>query len=261
MAEPIIEYYLPFEIPEENVDNILRTWLGTRSLAPGDLVEASQITSIVNNYIPVYLYTAAATGVYNGTKSVSYMDTETYTEYDSVSKSTVTRTRSVTRYRTVPVAGTIYLNFENEMVYGIQHTQFMKLNAIRPYDFVNLQQLQKGLPGNFIPFAIQETEGYQLFVEQVRTILINDAIMREGGSANIFMDIPVLQVSNMVRAFIPVWEGAYKYKELEYPFVVNGRNGNIDSEYSKSAAKQALLYLLIIGGCIALLVFLGIIQI
>ncbi|MDH5404164.1 MAG: hypothetical protein OEY49_16825, partial [Candidatus Heimdallarchaeota archaeon] len=151
-----------------------------------------------------------------------------------------TRNNDEIQYHTNPVSGKVAVTFDKEMILAIQHTLTPMLLNILQFDWENMKQLSEGEIGNFIQYTLNDHDVLQYFTNLVFDKLYEKATEKEGSNSKLDLHKPLHKVKEIIRVYVPIWEGTYTYKNKEYPFLINGESGMIEGEYKMSLLQNLL---------------------
>jgi DNA-directed RNA polymerase subunit RPC12/RpoP len=247
---------LPFSVPKPSAIQQLRSWLSSRWFAPDDLKKVANPERLEGMYLPFWTYDARTETRYTGLRGEHYWVQESYTEM--VNGRPERRTRNVRKTRWYPAAGTVRDAFDDLLVPASRSIAQKRLDDLEPW---GLEQVQ---PYNASYLAGFKAQRYQLSLEDafaeaqermkptIRATICSDI----GGDEQQIHSMNVnIYDTTFKHLLLPVWLGAYRFKEKVYQVAVNARTGEVSGERPYSAAKIALLVIAIILAVIVLSVF------
>jgi ribosomal protein S27E len=244
-ADPLIapDAVLPARIAKQQAQSQVREWLQTRWFAPGALKRLARQEAIHGVYLPFWSYDADTTSRYTGQRGEHYWETETYQETDSEGR-TVTRTRQVMRTAWYPAAGVVARRFEDVLVPASRSVNENKLNALEPWDLPALRPYQPAYLAGFKAqrYQLELPEAFEKAGQEMRGPIEQDVKRDIGGDEQSIEGIQTEYANTMFRhLLLPVWIGAYRFRNRVYQVAVNASTGEVQGERPYSAAKIAFL--------------------
>ena len=249
-ADPLIapDGVLPARIPKAQAQTRVREWLAARWFAPNALKRMAQQEGIAGVYIPYWDWAADTDSSYTGERGEHYWETEYYTETDSQGRS-VQRERQVQRTRWYPASGRVAHSFDNVLVAATHSVNETRLNALEPWDLEKLCGYEPAYLAGFRAqrYQVELPDGFEK-AKQVMAKVIDQQIRGDIGGDEQRVDSVDTTTTNAKfrHLLLPVWIGAYRFKEKVYQVVVNARTGDVEGERPWSAAKVSLLVAAII---------------
>jgi len=234
---------LPFVVDLKGMRDRYRQWIGSRFWAPNDLKKrALQKNEVKGIYVPFWTYDAFTTTDYQGMRGEDYYETETYRDSNGN-----TQTRSVRKTHWYPASGRVEVPFDDVLVIGTTHLppkyadnmKTWRLDQIRPYDASYLS----GFHG--LRYDINLEQGYSMAQRKMEPI-IDQAIRYDIGGDRQQITWKNTEYFNLTfkHVLLPIWSGAYRYKNRVWHFFVNGQTGEVQGEAPISPWKVALAVLL-----------------
>lgn len=248
---------LPFAVPKSNAVQSLRSWLTSRWFAPNDLKKVANPDRLEGVYLPFWTYDAAAHTAYTGMRGEHYWVQETYTEV--VNGRPQQRVRNVRKTRWYPAAGEVDNRFDDILIPASKAIDSRRLDDLDPWG------LNKVEPYNASYLAGFKAQRYQVDLDeglgaaqQKMEPAIRGSIRDDIGGDEQQIHSMNIRLSRVTfkHLLLPVWLGAYRYKEKLFQIAVNARTGEVSGERPYSAAKIAALVLFILLA-IAVLAILG----
>lgn len=254
-ADPILAPagVLPFCITQIQAGTGLREWLHSRWFAPNALKQFARPEAIHGVYLPFWTYDTNTTSYYTGERGEYYYTTETYYERDSKGNQ-VARTRQVRHTRWHPAAGTVARWFDDVLVPASKSLQQNRLEALEPWDLVDLKPYDPAFLSGFKAqrYQVDLAQGFER-VKQVAAGVIRDDVRKDIGGDEQRIQHVTTHYSGITfkHLLLPVYAGAYRFNQKLFQIVVNGRTGEIQGERPYSFWKiamlvMALLFLLLI---------------
>lgn len=245
---------LPFQINARTARDSYRKWIGSRFWAPNDLKKrAEQESTLHAMYVPYWTYDSFTVCPYTGMRGIDYQETETYYENGQA------RTRTVTKTRWYPAAGTVEVAFDDVLVMATetlprqytQHMQSWDLSAVAEYQTSYLSGFQA------MRYDIDLVKGFGIAEGQMRPRIESEIRRDIGGDRQ---QITGYQINHYNVTFkhllLPIYSGAYRYKGKIWRFFVNGQTGNVAGEAPVSFWKvliAVILGLILVGGIVYLM--------
>jgi transcription elongation factor Elf1 len=250
-ADPVLapEGVLPFRVTQEAAADSVRGWLASRWFAPNALKKFAAQEGIGGVYIPFWTYDAYTASRYTGERGEHYYTTETYTERDAQGNS-VTRTRKVQHTRWHPASGTVERWFDDILVPATKSLPPARLTALEPWDLGELTAYEPAYLSGYKAqrYQVDLAEGFELAKMAAAPVIESDVRRDIGGDEQ-----RVSQVSTNYSAvtfkhlLLPVYVGAYRFRDKVYQVVVNGRTGEVQGERPYSFWKIFLFVLALVA--------------
>lgn len=240
---------LPFKLNRKEAQEAYLGWLAKRWLAPNDLkTYARDRGGLAGMYIPFWTYDCNTMTWYQGERGIWVYRTETYTDSDGN-----TQTREVRETIWYPASGTVYNTFDDVLVPASNSVPEKHAMALKTWDLPELVPFQEAYLSGF------QTERYRTGLEQgfdVAKGLMESTIISTiradigGDEQRIWNKASEYNNITFKHVLLPLWLGAYKYRDRTFSFIVNARNGEVQGDAPISFWKVlglVVLGLLIIG--------------
>jgi ribosomal protein S27E len=256
-ADPLVapEGILPFAISQAQSSNAVKEWISSRWFAPNALKRLASQESVDGVYLPFWTYDAYTTSHYRGERGEHYYETEHYTERDAQGN-TVTRTRQVQKTRWYSASGTVSRWMDDVLVPATTSVSRTRLASLEPWDLASLKPYEPiFLPG----FKAQR---YQIDLpagfEEAKTIIapfIREDVKEDigGDEQRIHEIVTSYSAVTFKHLLLPVFIGAYRFRERVYQVLVNARTGEVQGDRPYSFWKIFFLVwflLALIGGLV-----------
>ena len=256
-ADPLVapEGILPFAISQAQSSNAVKEWISSRWFAPNALKRLASQESVDGVYLPFWTYDAYTTSHYRGERGEHYYETEHYTERDAQGN-TVTRTRQVQKTRWYSASGTVSRWMDDVLVPATTSVSRTRLASLEPWDLASLKPYEPiFLPG----FKAQR---YQVDLpagfEEAKTIIapfIREDVKEDigGDEQRIHEIVTSYSAVTFKHLLLPVFIGAYRFRERVYQVLVNARTGEVQGDRPYSFWKIFFLVwflLALIGGLV-----------
>lgn len=246
---------LPFAIKAKECREIYQKWIGSRWLAPTALKNYARSEGRIDGmYIPYWTYDCATTSWYTGMRGDYYYVTETYTEDGE------TKTRQVRHTRWTPASGTVWRDFDDVLVNGSTRLPEKHARRLQNWDLPNLVAFQDDFLSGF------RTERYHVGLEEgfgtaqgIMTDVIRGDVRSDIGGDEQQISSLDTQWDKITfkHILVPIWIGAYKFKDKSYGFMINGRTGEISGDAPISPWKVALIVLAVLAVIVVIVLVSG----
>jgi DNA-directed RNA polymerase subunit RPC12/RpoP len=241
---------LPFKFKLEEARRAYEGWLAKCWLAPNDLKRFARETGgLQGMYIPYWTYDANTTTWYDGMRGVAYYRTETYTDSDGNQQ-----TREVREIQWYPCSGTVFDQFDDVLVNATDAVPTKHAQALHNWDLPDLVGYQDEYLSGFrtVRYKVGLEQGFEV-AKQIMEPTIDRSIRSDIGGDEQQITSKKTQYDNITfkHILLPVWMGAYKFRDKTYSFLVNARTGEVKGDAPISFWKVlglVLLGLIIIGG-------------
>lgn len=250
-ADPMVapEAVLPFAFPPDRASSEIKQWLASRWFAPNALKKLARPEAIGGVYLPFWTYDAETVSAYRGERGDHYYVTEHYQETDSQGR-TVTKSRQVRHTRWSPASGHVSRDFDDVLVPATQNLARNYLNALEPWDLGALVPYDPAYLSGFKAqrYQVQLPEGFEIAKTIMAGVIESDVRHDIGGDEqrvhNVDTDYPNVTFKHLL---LPVFLGAYRFKEKSYQVMVNARTGEVTGDRPYSAVKIVLFILMIVA--------------
>jgi ribosomal protein S27E len=252
-ADPLVapDGLLPFKVPKDQAQTQVRAWLQSRWFAPSALKRLAHQEGIAGLYLPFWAYDADTVSNYTGQRGENYTETETYTDSDGK-----TDTREVTRTRWWPTAGQVARSFQDVLIAASRSVPERELNRLAPWDLESLSPYEPAYLAGFKAqrYQLELPEGFEEAKSVMAKVIDRDVRRDIGGDEQIVDSVQTAYSNTGFRhLLLPVWMGAYRFRNKPYQVVVNARSGEVQGERPYSAWKIASLVFGII--CLIVIIY------
>ena len=258
-ADPLVapEGVLPFRLGQGEAADSIRRWLGSLWFAPSALKRLASQEGVGGVYIPFWTYDAYTVSHYTGERGEYYYTTESYTETDPQGRS-VTKTRQVRHTRWHPASGTVSRWFDDLLVPATRSLPPQKLAALEPWDLSELKSYEPAYLSGYKAqrYQVDLREGFEAARQAAAPVIEQDVRRRIGGDeqrvSNVSTNYSAITFKHLL---LPVYVGAYRFRERVFQVVVNGRTGEVQGErpYSFWKIFFFVLALVVLAAVVALL--------
>ena len=240
-ADPLVapDGLLPFKVPKDQAQTQVRAWLQSRWFAPGALKRLARQEGIAGLYLPFWSYDADTVSRYTGQRGENYTETETYTDSDGN-----TQTREVTRTTWWPTAGQVSRGFRDVLIAASRSVPEKKLNGLAPWDLESLSPYEPAYLAGFKAqrYQVELPDGFEDAKSVMARVIDRDVRQDIGGDEQRVDSVETAYSNTGFRhLLLPVWMGAYRFRNKPYQVVINARTGEVQGERPYSAWKIAFL--------------------
>lgn len=260
-ADPILapEGVLPFRVAADAATEGIRRWLAGLWFAPGALKRLAAHEGVGGVYLPFWTFDAHAATRYTGQRGVYYYTTEHYTERDARGH-TVTRTRQVRHTRWHPAAGTVARWFDDLLIPATRSLSPARLKALEPWDLATLVRYEPAYLAGYKAqrYQVELAEGFELAKRLAAPVIEADVRGDIGGDEQLITELQThYSAVTFKHLLLPVYVGAYRFRDRVFQVVINGRTGEVQGERPYSFWKIFFLVLVIIVVVITLALIFG----
>jgi len=245
-------FVVGFVIVQERAQELVRQWLGTRSIFAHSGLKKARLEKTRGIYLPGYLYGAVAHSDYSANIGENYTVTETYT--DSQGK-TRTRTRTETEWR--HLGGHISQYVSDRVVTASRGLPNDELEAVEPFDLRAIRRYSPAMISGWM------TEEPSLPREQCMQMAHQESLDYIGRSLAAFMpgdkhsDLRYqtqLENEHVELVLLPLWVFSARYHPEKPPVrvVVNGQTGTVGGKIPYSWIKITVAVVVAIAAIVAI---------
>lgn len=241
---------LPFKLTIQDARAAYQKWISSRWLAPNALKNfAREEGRLQGIYVPYWTYDCNTTTTYVGERGVHYYRTETYTDSDGN-----TQTREVMETMWYPAAGVVFDQFDDLLVPASNSVPEQHARRMQNWDLPDLVGYQEAYLSGYKTERYRKglEEGFEDAKQMMQGTIDNSIRWDIGGDEQrIFSKATQYDSITFKHILLPIYLGAYKFRDKAYSYLVNARNGEIHGDAPISVWKVlglVLLGLLIIGG-------------
>ncbi len=220
---------LPFQLTQKEALLRFKKWVKGLWWAPNDLQKASLDPQFTKGlYLPYWTFDAQLYGQYSGSRGDYYYVNESYRDANGN-----TRTKRVRKTRWTPVAGNISGFVDDTLINASkQHTGRIP-RGISQWNLEKLQPFESGFLAGFVTekYTIPLNQGHLEAQDEMRNIATVWARRDIGGDEQRVNQLNInLEDETFKHILLPVYISAYRYKNKDYSFFVNGENGSISGK-------------------------------
>ena len=260
-ADPVVapEGVLPFRVAPDDATASIRRWLAGLWFAPNALKRLASDEGVGGVYLPFWTYDAHTTSRYRGERGEHYYTTEHYTERDSQGN-TVTRTRQVRHTRWHTASGTVARWFDDLLVPATRSLPPARLKALEPWDTAELTRYEPAYLAGYKAqrYQVELAEGFEEAKRMAAPSIEQDVRQDIGGDEQRVSNISThYSAVTFKHLLLPVYVGAYRFRERVFQVVVNGRTGEVQGERPYSFWKIFLFALFLVTILVTLVLVFG----
>ena len=249
---------LPFQIDQEKAHQTFKKWVNSLWFAPNNLKKAALDPQNTKGlYLPYWTFDAQLYADYTGQRGDYYYVSVPYTT--TINGKTVRRTRQERRTRWSHAQGSIKGFVDDTLIKAShQRSGTIPINIAR-WNLTLLQPFDNSYLSGFITekYTISLDKGHLKSNKEAHLIAERWARRDIGGDTQTISSIDLsLTEETFKHILLPVYVSAYKFKEKQYNFFVNGQNGNISGQRPYSFWKIFFLVVFILL-IIATIIFLA----
>lgn len=259
-ASPTLEPegLIPFKIDQKQARQQVHDWIKSRWFAPNTLKQLAQQEKLRGVYLPFWTYDAQTHSTYQGEQGEYYYTTETYTETNAQGE-TETKTREVRHTRWHSVSGEVSHFFDDVLVPGTQSIEEHRLAFLAPWELK--ESLCAYNPSYLAGFEAQRSqvpmeEGLKVAKNLMSGEISGHVRWDIGGDEQRIHSISTTYSQiTFKHLLLPVWIGAYRYRNKSYQVMVNALTGTIHGDRPYSVWKivaAIVITLTILLGIVAL---------
>src|SRR3954452_119527 len=252
---PQPEALLPFNVPDTQVQQIYRTWLGTGFFPPRDLTQLATNHKMRAVYLPVWECNGRAYSEWTATAGYDYQRQEQYQEEENGQQ--VTKTRTITETNWQPANGRHEDTYPRELVSGSKGLPQDWLPKLGNFEFGQMQSYNpQFLAGREAEeCALDQTSALEVARQQIEQHEERacDALVPGDRHKDLRVQTQVHDLAGRL-LYLPIWLASFQYKGDIYRCVVNGQTGTIGGEAPVSKAKVALVVVGVLAAVILIII-------
>lgn len=237
-------------------------WLGKGWFRPRDLQTRSLIKEMRGVYLPFWAFDADADSTWTASAGYHYTVQEPYTTRDAQGR-TVSGTRSVTKTRWEPAAGSHRDRYDDWMIPATKGLALNLLNKIFPF---RTEEAKAYDPLYLAGFGAERPA---VRADEVRQNAANALYEKERAACAAMVPGDVQRDLNVNTHFsnwaydlvlLPLWVSSYRYQDRVFRFLINGQTGEVQGEAPISKLRVAIaIVAAILGLGVAATIF-GVMQ-
>ena len=234
---------VPFKLDKIKVQELFKTWIKKRWLAPGEFKNLYQHGGFQGIYVPYWTFDAQADCHYTGEggkdRKVKYKDSEGNEK---------TKIETDWYY----TSGRINHFFDDVQVAASTRFKGGFFKGIEPFDFKQVSSYSPEYISGYLSenYTIGLEDGHKEAISQMksdlRSMAENDIRRRYDRARNVRIS-PRFYDETYKHLLLPVYSTSYQFKGKTFNVLINGQTGIIKGEYPKSPIKIAILIVLILA--------------
>ncbi len=242
------ESLLPFKINQKEAKEIFKNWVGSLWFAPSELKKYTKTDSKFEGlYLPYWTYDSMTTTHFQGYRGDTYYQRVSRRVFIDGREQIVEDLEPKIRWQ--PVSGEIKRHFDDVLI-GATKTLPRKLaDTLKPWDLENLIPYDERYLSGFESetYTVALDEGFEYAKKYMEYELTNAVRMKIGGDHQKISYIQIYHDQNSFKyILLPVWTAHFKFKDKEYRFAINARNGTIKGERPYSRVKIFFIIFIVI---------------
>lgn len=245
---------LPFAIERKSAADRVRVWIKSLWFAPSAIKRFADIEGVIKGiYYPAWTYDCRTITDYTGFRGDAYYVTVSYTT--TVNGKPVQRTRQERRIRWSPAWGTVRNAFDDLLVLASRSLPDAFARKLEPWDLKALMPYQDAYLSGFLAesYQIDLAKGFDL-AKGIMAPAIDATICADIGGDEQRITSRRVKYLNITfkHVLLPIWIGAYRFRERVFRVLVNARTGEVQGERPYSWIKITLLVLVCLAGIAAI---------
>lgn len=243
---------LPFAVTEAEAHKSFVKWLKRRIFAPHKVKKDIKKHPMNGVYIPTWVFNSSVNCAYEARFG------QTYTVRVGSGKNA----RTVTRTRWFNVSGQFTYNVNDLAVEASNMITQKQLGKIDGFDISSAVAFEDEYLAGFSSerYSVGLDDSWNTAQRIVNDALVNIVRRRHPHDREDYVNVyPVYEGTTYKYVLAPLWVSAYKYRDKQYGFVVNGRNGKVVGNSPVSMVRAGIASLLAFaaaGGLIYLIYYL-----
>jgi len=232
---PKADGVLPFLLTEREARAKMKGWLGRLWFAPSGLKRYAESGRPMSGvYLPFYTYDAMGDADYRGQRGDAYY----LTQHVNVMRDGKSRrvAQQVRKIRWTPVSGRVRRAFDDVLVPAsttIEPAADRAEAGGRSWDLSALEPFRSEFLAGFRAEApsIELEAGFARATQVMEAMLARDARFDIGGDAQRLTELsPRYSDISFKHVLLPLWIAAYRWKNMPFRVVINGRTGEVQGQ-------------------------------
>ncbi len=243
------ESVLPFVVAKKDAGEKVVAWLGTGWFRPSDLKRLTDKLKFEGAYLPFWTFDAQTESQWRAEAGYYYYETEYYTETEN--GESVERSREVQRTRWENAYGNKSLWFDDVLVLASKGVPHATIEAVLPFDTKALKPYDADYLAGYLAerYAIDLREGWGVGKGKIDKAISSECTRDIPGDTHRGLSVTT-EYSDLTykHTLLPMWLGAYRYRDKVYQCVVNGQTGKVSGKAPLSPYKiaSAVIFLLLL---------------
>jgi DNA-directed RNA polymerase subunit RPC12/RpoP len=236
---------LPFRIDRKPAVDRVRAWIKSLWFAPTAIKRFADLDgSLKGVYYPAWTYDCDTTTRYTGMRGDAYYVTVSYTAMQNGKP--VSRTRQERRIRWSPAAGTVGNTFDDLLVPASKSLPDAYVARLDPWDLESLTPYSDDYLSGFLAetYQIDLAQGFDV-AKGMMLPTIDMTIRHDIGGDEQRITSRSITYDDITykHILLPIWVGAYRFRDRVFRVLVNGRTGEVQGERPYSWIKITLAVL------------------
>ncbi|MCC6425203.1 MAG: hypothetical protein IT435_00145 [Phycisphaerales bacterium] len=238
---------LPFAIDRRGAADRVRAWIKSLWFAPTRIKRFADIEGVIKGiYYPAWTYDCGTVTNYTGFRGDYYYVTVSYTAYEN--GKAVQRTRRERRTRWTPASGVVDNEFDDLLVLASRSLPDAYSRKLEPWDLKALSSYADDYLSGFMAesYQIDLPQGFNI-AKGIMAPIIDSTICSDIGGDEQRISSKRVKYHDITfkHILLPIWIGAYRFREKLFRVLVNARTGEVQGERPYSWIKITLA---ILGG-------------
>jgi hypothetical protein len=208
----------------------VKEWLKHLFWAPNNLAKSAlQNGKLAAFYVPFWTYDSDTVSDYTGMRGEHYWESESYTVTDANGR-TRTETRQVMKTRWYPASGRVDVSFDDLLVLASEAVPPEYAQGLSTWNLTALQSYnEQFLAGYSVlrysrDLALGFEAAKQMMVPEIHSAIRSDI----GGDEQAIHSVDTSYFHTTFKhLLLPIFVGAYQYRNKRYIYVVNGQSGEV----------------------------------
>jgi DNA-directed RNA polymerase subunit RPC12/RpoP len=228
------DYCVPFKLEKKSAVEALKQFCDGKRLLPDSFKKEDRVENIQGMYTPFWLFDAKAQARvrYKAAKVNSYSD-ESY-DYTKTDYYSVVRDGS--------------LNFEKFPVDGSDKVDEAYMDAVEPFDYAQMPNFQSEYLAGYSAqkYNVDVEAGKKEANERIRNSIEKEFAASVTGYSTVEVESSAVNIESgkVSYALLPVWILNTKYKDENYPFVMNAQTGKFTGKLPVDKGKAMIFRLM-----------------
>jgi len=230
---------IPFKLSKDKVKALMKDNFGRKTFAPTDFLSEVRLNSMMGEYVPFWLYDYETRCTYTGEGTRVHVRTIGDTEITETSYYHVERDMSI-KYQDIPVDASVKMTDET-------------MDLLEPFHYSDMVDFKPEYMSGFLGEKYNMTSDVVEFRAHEKMHESASAFLQQSISGYTTLHQYHRQIQSeepqVQYVLLPVWKYIYKYKDVLYPFYINGQTGKIIGKVPISKGK-VFAYAGTLWGCL-----------
>lgn len=219
---------IPFRLTKEQAEELYKTWIKKRLLAPSAFKQKNEVEKITGIYAPYWLFDTTAEGTLAG--DATRVRTWTQGDYNYTETKFYHVVRSGhTRYDNIPVDASKKLDD------GL-------MQLIEPYNYKDMTDFSMQYMSGFMAekYDVEAQEAERVMKKRADEYMQTRLRGTVSGYSSFSVKEKVLNLQNTTQdyAMLPIYLLINKFKDKEHAFIINGQTGKVVGDTPISGLRQ-----------------------